>query len=534
MANRRVSKAQRVKTSIVAEREIRRYAGDHALWCKHVLGVDLDSMQILKCVEMEEHPNTIDFSCRRVGKTVVKALYQLMFNALNRDQELGIVAPREQQAMNNLRYHTDQIRGSPILRAYMGYKSGREQMSDSYYEFANRSCCQSYGIMSQVDGGDLTHADLEEVDDMPQDRLFSRFMLMMAGTRRLGADKGAVNDPQVRITGVFKGADTLSRLISSGHYHILPIVNVYLGVELELLNREYVEQMRSELAADEFIRQMLCKNVSARHFIWEAHVRRAMTLGLRAGFDIAEPVPGHQYKKRGVVAFGFDAGAHGENPNSSQNALVVIEEIQGWRFFCYVRTWPAHYPEPELMEEIASLWAYFRPDYAIGDAFGVGMITSLNDRLFKMGLTSVDRRTVNEGESTASSWSDWAFSPMRFDGMVKHQMATSLRSKFANNRVVIPFFDPDDPGVTVADFTTFARQLPNVRAEPTKRPYSKYIQADDSVGDDLFDAAMAAEWALVTRGLADSGTILLPGQPRTSESIVGRGLPFLSDDYSRG
>ena len=81
----RTSAAQRAKSSIVAERELMRYAlpdpatgiRPHALWHKHVHNVELDPIQILKMQEMDEHPNTVDFSCRRTGKTAVKELYHL-------------------------------------------------------------------------------------------------------------------------------------------------------------------------------------------------------------------------------------------------------------------------------------------------------------------------------------------------------------------------------------------------------------------------------------------------------------------------
>ncbi len=183
----RLSPHKRIEQRIIAETEVMRYADDHALWHKHVHNVDLDPMQILKCVEMDQNPNTIDFSCRRTGKTAIKELYLLKFNAVNADQELGIVAPREAQSLVNLGYHLDAIRRSPILDAWLNFKSGRKQFADTYYQFANRSKAQAYGIMAQVDGGDLTEASLEEVDDMPRERLFSRFLLMMGSTRRLGA-----------------------------------------------------------------------------------------------------------------------------------------------------------------------------------------------------------------------------------------------------------------------------------------------------------------------------------------------------------
>jgi len=70
--------------------------------------------------------------------------------------------------------------------------------------------------------------------------------------------------PQVRITGVFKGADVLTTLIDSGRYHLLPAVDVYLGIELGILNEAFMLDMRSQMPEAEFIRQFLCKNVAAR------------------------------------------------------------------------------------------------------------------------------------------------------------------------------------------------------------------------------------------------------------------------------
>jgi hypothetical protein len=45
---------------------------------------------------------------------------------------------------------------------------------------------------------------------MPYDRLVSRFLPMLGSTRRPGGRRGRVPKPQVRISGVFKGADVLS------------------------------------------------------------------------------------------------------------------------------------------------------------------------------------------------------------------------------------------------------------------------------------------------------------------------------------
>jgi hypothetical protein len=101
----RVTSSERIRLSNRAEAEILRYKDDHALWHKHVHNVELDPVQVLKCIEMDENPNTIDVSARRTGKTAGKELHALKHNATVPAQELGIVAPRLQQSMNNLNYH---------------------------------------------------------------------------------------------------------------------------------------------------------------------------------------------------------------------------------------------------------------------------------------------------------------------------------------------------------------------------------------------------------------------------------------------
>lgn len=505
----RISAAQRIKLQAIAEREVMRFAGDHGLWHKHVHNVTLDPVQILKCIEMDQHLNTIDYSCRRTGKTAIKELYQLKHNATHADQELGIVAPREAQSLVNLGYHLEAIRRSEILTAWIAHKSGRSQLADTYYQFANRSIARAYGIMAQVDGGDLTAASLEECDDMPRERLYSRFLLMMGSTRRLGASEKSRNEPQIRITGVFKGADTLNDLIESGHYHCLPTVDAYLGIEMGILNEAFIEQMRTQLAPDEYIRQLLCKNISARNLIWEKHIRRAMHVGLQADLQLAAPLPGIAYKKRGLIAFGYDHSGHGESAHASRSALSVCEQIGNFCCTIFVRTWPPGTDEDIIKRDLVGLWEYFRPDYAMGDAYGIGLITQVNDELFNRGLTSIDRRAIGDGQSTASTWPEWAFSPIRFEGMVKHQMATALRALYHNGQAALPYLDDLDPAdPETADLRTLVRQLGNIRPEATKASYASYKMVNDKIGDDLFDAHMAAVWALATRGAAPIATII--------------------------
>ncbi len=521
----RISAKQRIELQSVAEQEIQRYAGDHALWHKHIHNVELDSMQILKMEEMDLHQNTIDNSCRRTGKTAVKEMYFLEWNARNCDQEGGIVAPREAQSLVNLGYHLEAIRRSDVLEAHLAYKSGRKQLADTSYEFANRSKAQAYGIMANVDGGDLTWASLEEVDDMPSDRLYSRFLLMMGAARRLGASKESKNDPQIRITGVFKGADTLSGMIESGKYHCLPPVDCHLGIELGILNEQFIMDMRDQLDPEEYIRQLLCLNVSAKGLIWEKYIRFALQVSIKANIQPVEPVPFETYKKRGLISFGYDHSGHGENPASSRSALTVFEQVGNFTVCIFARTWPPGADDNVVKKDLLGYWRYFRPDYAIGDAYGVGMLTTLNDELFQEGLTQIDRRAIGGGDSTASTWSEWAFAPLRFEGMVKHQMAQAVRALFHNRQAVLPYVEdrPDDPDVQ--DYLMLVRQLKNIKASPVKGgSYNTYQMLKKEIGDDLFDAAMAGIWALATQGAAPVPTVIHTRKRTREQLLAGPGL----------
>ena len=531
----RQSAAQRAKSSIVAEREIMRFAQPdpetgirpHALWHKYVHDVELDAVQCLKMQEMDEHRDTVDFSCRRTGKTFVKEMHNLEELATTPYQECGIVAPRLQQSLNNLNYQMDAIRRSPMLMAFIAHRQGRPQLKDTGYQFVNHSKANAYGIMSQIDGDSITIADLEETDDMPQERLMSRFLPMLGAARRAGVDKSAMEfKPKIRISGVYKGADVLQSLIASGGYHILPTVDVHLGVTMGMVDPHWARSMQAQLPDEEYIRQFLCRNIRARNWVWEQHIKRASAAGLVAQLQRAEPVPGMRYKRRGLVSLGYDHTGHGEDPAASKSALVITEQLGNWLTFPYVKLWPPGVSDGTLARDLVGIWDYFRPDYAIGDAYGVGMLTGVNDELFRRGLTHVNRETVADGQSNASSWSQWAFAPMRFEGMTKHIMASAVREAFHSNRAAFPYVDMMDDKEP-EEWLAFVRQIGNMKAVPTQASYSSFQMVNRKVGDDLFDALCASVYALATRGLEDAPAVILHRQ-QTRDNLLGMpaGLPM--------
>jgi hypothetical protein len=197
---------------------------------------------------------------------------------------------------------------------------------------------------------------------------------------------------------------------------------------------------------------------------------------------------------------------------------VVAEQVGEHVFFPFVKSWKSFEDETVILNDLVAIWRYFRPDMALGDALGVGMITALNDRLFAEHLTGIDRRFIGDGKSVASTWSEWAFSPIRFQGEVKHKMAQTLSFLFQQSLAVIPYFDDkeltEDSDPVLLDFYRFINQLSNVKEVSNKSgSYPTYSPDDRKFGDDFFDAAMAATWALATRGFQPESVILL-GRPR--------------------
>lgn len=524
----RVTAQQRIEYARAAEVEIMKYADNHFLWHKHIHNVELDPAQVLKCLEMDNNPYTIDVSCRRTGKTAVKEMYHAKFLATHPDQELGIVAPRLDQSKVNMTYITDAISRSEALGHYVMYKNGRKQLSDTSLQFFNRSKASAFGIMSQVDGGDLTCASIEEVDDMPWERLNSNFLLMLGGARRLGADADAQNDPTIRVTGVFKGGETVEQLLDEGKYKLLPTVDMHLGIAMGIVQAEFFESMRHALSPADFCRQLLCERVKDGGFILRKRIRACIGNGLEANLKLQEPIPGGQYQAMGSVCFGYDASGHGENANSSRHALVVTEKVAGHIIPLYVRTWPPGTDETVVCNDLVSYWRYFRPVKGFGDAFGSTLIGMVNDRLFEEGIINIDRHAIGGGDSTASQWPHWVFSPIRFEGMTKHQMAEAVALSINAKAWAMPYVPELEEGdqkfdtrsikkgdglrykaqaahreKLLEDYALFLKQLENIKATPVKGGgYNSYKMIKKEIGDDLFDAAMASTWCHATAGHA--------------------------------
>ena len=524
----RVTAAERAKLANVAEREIHRYADDHALWFKHVLGVDLDPVQELKMELMDREPFTLDPSCRRTRKTSTKELYNLRKMALEPDHELSILAPREDQAKTGLNYHLEGIRRSEILSAYIATKEGKRRISDTSYTFANNSVANVYGMMSKMDGMDTTIASVDEVDDLVQERLWNRFMLTLGASQRLYQRKSGDIQKTARFTGVFQGFDVMSNLCQNsvhcdwnrrqmGHilkalgtdgsggeiegyrFYCLPIIDVHLGLQFGTLDQATYQLSCQGLTDDQYKRAFLCIPTEGRNFFKERFLRLMQKRGLMAGLEPVPPIPGARYQKRGLVTICFDKGGHGESEAASRNAAHVLEQWGNYTIWLWGKEWPADEDDKPIERELIEWVRYFRPDGGMGDAFGASMLADLNDRLLEEGLTDVDRREF--GGSSASSWENWFFAPQRMEGLQKHLMYTSLERAIRGGTFLTPLVTEDrrqEPGYDV--LARLIAQLGNIKAEKTRKAYDSYSAVKKQLGDDNPDAVAFGIWWLVNRG----------------------------------
>jgi len=527
---KRVSAPQRLQTAIVAEKELFRYKDNNALWFKHVLGIDLDPLQILRMEMLDKEKTTVAWDARRMRKSTTHFLHALKALVIKAHSEGCAVTPRQAQADKNVReYMTDQIRGSEILDSYIGYRGGRKQLTDTSFTFANKSLMWTAGVMGEVDGSGVTYFLLDEIEDMDYDRLVEKFLPMLGQTQKLGSTE--VADRQLRALGVIKGSGIRKVFLDEGFYPLTQpgypngviIGGVDMGIAMGILDADWLEMQKRLMSPEAWAMQMECREIESKNTVQTRWIRAAMNLGLRMSeaTDIGKPVqpmPGVEYKKRGLVAFGYDHLGHGENPEASKSVLVVSEMVGDYVWFPFVKIWPAWCDESIIKNDLVAFWRYFRPDSAAGDAFGIGLLTDVNKILYRERLTSIDISEIHDGKSSESTWPDWPFSPIRFLGGLKHQMASALANVFRNHKAILPWFDESEepePGLE-EDFRTVISQLGNVRAEPAKNGglYPSYKIDDKSIGDDGFDAAMASVFKLAGRIFQMPTEIVTINRPR--------------------
>lgn len=505
------TRAERVELANVAEREILRHKDDNVLWTKHVTGIDLDPIQQTKMALMDEHPDTVDVSARRTRKTTAKELHILKRLATEPDHEHNVVAPKEDQAQNSYKMIAETVRRSPILLAYLRWKDGKRQLSDTRLEFTNFSKSRTYGITSNLDGINSTIADVEECDDLDEERLRDRFLLTRLGTETLFA-QGRKTEKSVRITGVYKGAGLLEKFANDPNYFLLPTIDVWTGVAMGIIDEEAVRTDMGGMTDDMILRSFLCRPTSARNFFHERHLRRMMVRGNMWNLEPVIPVPGAIYEKRApnsVLAMFGDAGGHGEGDHPSRYTATVFEYHDNSVYWLYGRDWEATTAKEIIVRDMVDLWDYFRPEEKLSyyDAFGAAIVSDICDVLYDRRLVRINRRDF--AGSSNSAWVNWPFIPVRMDGFMKHAAYTYAQSWVHGGRVFAPLVtDQNRKEPEYAAIERSFEQMKNIRAVKTTKGYDSYEMVKKAIGDDYADTWALAFYAFGTKGLLKVPTII--------------------------
>ena len=73
-----------------------------------------------------------------------------------------------------------------------------------------------------------------------------------------------------------------------------------------------------------------------------------------------------------------------------------------------------------------------------------------------------------------------------------------------------------------SDWSAFIRQVGNIREKPVQGGgYSSFKMVNPKFGDDLFDAACASVWALITRGESGKVPTVIGTRAMTPEQLLG-------------
>src|SRR3546814_9447284 len=105
-------------------------------------------------------------------------------------------------------------------------------------------------------------------------------------------------------------------------------------MEMGILQEAFMIEMRGQLSPQEYIRQLLCRNVTAQNVVWEKWVQWASQLGLTIGAQIEAPVPGGRYRRRGPIAFGYDHLGHGEDRSEEHTSELQSLMRISYAVFC--------------------------------------------------------------------------------------------------------------------------------------------------------------------------------------------------------
>lgn len=467
--------------------------------------------QIYWINESLTNPFTMTYSVPRGGKTMSIETADLYDVLMNPADELVVYAPTLGQCRETLKYHYDWIDKSPVLKAYLRKRNGKPMLSSDGYEFMNGSTAKLFSIRGEIEGHNVSIARIEEFDDWPWERFANDV------PRRWAAASKNKAGMRVRITGVIMGEENIFRLLQdaalAGKYKNLSVhpdwglIDVWLLLAFGgVLDKDAVEMQQASMSADEWARSMLLRFTEAKNFIWRKYLRAGQKLSLLWGLDWDEAKKGERYERHPgeTVGFGLDCGHAGQSADSSVYSLQVLSQTvaNGQRYERWLGgyNWDPTTDSERLENEIVDILDYYRPDGGHGDALKYDLISSINRKCFKKGITGIN--IDDFPENTPGNWDKWWFQPMWNNDKGKHEMYSLLQHGIHSVKLFFPYAEKRDDRPMAVMLRKVLKQLEGIRAYKTSGLYPRYAAENKKIGDDDADAlGMAERWLAVNGGV---------------------------------
>ena len=478
-----------------AAQEVMRYADSNYLWCRHVLGVELNPHQLVWIEDgFEKFQNNLLIATRRGRKSFATAMWFLKQGACKRRSEINIHSPALEQSKRNLRYMTDHILDSEILMAFIERRLG-EGLGREHVNFVNGSLIQAKGQASSTDGLGATHQWWEEVDDMDWETVLTR--IYPTGSQiKDDYDYGPIRGCRRIATGTIKGQGNLHRLEHPGadvpfRFNVLPKVDCYDGIALGFIPEDDIMMARDVLMTPaQFARTYLCLYTESREYFPSS----AIQLCNEPGIVPVMPVEGRSHSKSGRVYLGMDFEGHGQDDEASQTTATFIESWpNGVVQWLWSMEWPVGTPPNEIRRDVLEACLFFGIDGGYGDAYDADFLFDLNVHLYRARATRVDVRR-KENRPGRDGWDSWFVKPIRFEGRTKHQMFKRLQRKVLGGTILFPTVVKDHPQFRSLD--RLLSQLENIKAVQAQAGYDRFVLIRKALGDDYVDSLVAATWAI--------------------------------------
>jgi len=468
------------RASLRVEEAVMKFKGQPALWIKDKTGKTADPWQVVAMEVIKEHPKVLQVWPPRFGKTWDMEAVCLEEVATNPYEREMIFGPVQKQANNALKEQLEFIEISEILSAWIATRRGKRQISETKYEFINRSGAETFGIRSNFDSENATILRGEEWDDMDLEIWTNRVI-------QRGGRKNVSGLPlRIRLSGTIQwGKGPVFEYDHDPGYVTVPKFDIYDGLEFDIYDKVAIEEIRDKLTDDQWLRIYLLKYTDAKNFIWETHLRECLMKALEIGWQGVEyrSIP---YRPKGTVYLGLDMGHSGEGKQHSVYRMDLIEVIGDVGLWLNGKEWESTTDPDLIMKEAADWWEYYQVSAGYGDALKANDIAMLNDMLFERGLIDIDRSEYPENKP--ANWDKWAFSPKWNTGKFKYLTGGITRVKIENQKFIIPYFDRKDDRHIAKMAFRLRQALLNIREVVGNGSYPILEAIKKEIGDDPFDA----------------------------------------------